>query len=219
MNCEDFRADRLEDGESPTGLDHLETCASCRALVADLDTGRVLLGGAAIWEGPPPELETQVIRLIGSSEPGFGSDDPRRRWVGRRAGWPVWAAAAAVAVSLSAGGLYLALRSPAADWEVVVPGTALAPNASAVVKGWSGEAGTRMVFTVEGLEPAPHGHVYEFWLSRGQLHTSAGTFTANGEFELRSGVTRAEFPRLWVTLEPLDEDEGPTTHTVLDTGS
>jgi len=115
-------------------------------------------------------------------------------------------------------GLYLALQAPAPDWEVAVPGTELAPGASAVAKGWIGESGTRLVVAVEGLEPAPDGFVYEFWLSKGRLHNSAGTFTAGGELELRSGVSRAEFPRLWVTLEPLDEDEGPTTHTVLDTG-
>jgi hypothetical protein len=215
MNCEDFRAGRLEDGDNPAGPGHLETCPSCRARVADLDTGRLLLGDAAMWEEPSPELETQVSRLIRSSEPALGSDGPKRRPMGRLRGGRAWAAAA-VMVVLATVASYLALRSPAPDWEVAVPGTALASSASAVVKGWNGEAGTRMLVTVEGLEPAPDGYVYEFWLSKGRLHTSAGTFAASGRFELRSGVTRAEFPRLWVTLEPLDEDEGPTNQTVLD---
>jgi hypothetical protein len=216
MNCEDFRAGRLEDGDSPAGPGHLETCPSCRARVADLDTGRVLLGDAAMWEEPSPELETQVGRLILANEPGPASKGPGRHRLGRLRGGRAFAAAA-VAVVLAGVASYLALRSPAPDWEVAIPGTALAPSASAVVKGWNGEAGTRMLLTIEGLEPAPDGYVYEFWLSKGKLHTSAGTFAASGRFELRSGVTRAEFPRLWVTLEPLDEDEGPTTQTVLDT--
>jgi hypothetical protein len=74
-----------------------------------------------------------------------------------------------------------------------------------------------MLLTVDGLERAPDGYVYEFWLSQGPLHISAGTFTASGEIELWSGVPRAAFPRLWVTLEPLDEDESPSGQTVLDT--
>jgi hypothetical protein len=75
-----------------------------------------------------------------------------------------------------------------------------------------------MLLSVDGLEGAPDGYVYEFWLSEGPLHISAGTFTASGDIELWSGVSRADFPRLWVTLEPLDEDESPSSHTVLDTG-
>jgi hypothetical protein len=213
MNCEEFRAGRLEGGDSPAGRDHLDACASCRARVGDLDSGRARLGDSAMWEEPSPELGIQVARLI-------GSDEPRRPRDGWRSRWPAWSTAvAAVVVVLAGAGLFLALRSSTPHWEVAMPGTEFAPNASAVVKGWNEAGGTRLVFAVEGLEPAPDGFVYEFWLSKGRLHTSAGTFTTNGEFELRTGVTRADFPRLWVTLEPLDEDESPTTRTVLDTGS
>ena len=75
-----------------------------------------------------------------------------------------------------------------------------------------------MVVAIEGLNPAPDGFVYEFWLSDGPVHISAGTFHSDGEIELWSGVSRADFPRLWITLEPLDEDESPSGNTVLDTG-
>ena len=98
-----------------------------------------------------------------------------------------------------------------------MPATELAPQATSTVLGWNTDSGTRMLLEVEGLDRAPAGYVYEFWLSEGPLHISAGTFTGNGEIELWSGVTRAEFPRLWVTLEPLDEDESPSGTTVLDT--
>ena len=163
----------------------------------------------AIWAEPPPELEDQVIALIAGNQKRAPTGLGRlERWVR-----PL-AAAAAVVVAV---GLYGVLRTPSPDWEVAMPGTDLAPQATSTIAGWNTESGTRMVVAVEGLDPAPAGYVYEFWLSEGPLHISAGTFTAEGEIELWSGVSRADFPRLWVTLEPLDEDESPSGHTVLDT--
>lgn len=98
-----------------------------------------------------------------------------------------------------------------------MPGTDIAPLATSTVAGWNEDAGTRIVVTIENLDRAPEGFFYEFWLSDGPLHISAGTFTAGGEIELWTGVSRRDFPRLWVTLEPIDEDEAPSEVTVLDT--
>jgi hypothetical protein len=114
--------------------------------------------------------------------------------------------------------MFIAIGSPSPDWVVSMPGTDLAAQASSTVSGWNTDSGTRMLLSIEGLDPAPDGYVYELWLSKGPVHVSAGTFTAAGDVELWAGVTRADFPRLWVTLEPLDEDESPSRSTVLDTG-
>jgi hypothetical protein len=175
-----------------------------------LEIGRRALTDPVIWEEPPPELKNQVVALI-SGQPT--DEKPGTRWFQRWSG-PLAAAAAVIVVAV---GLYAVLRTPPADWEVAMPGTDLAPGATSTVSGWNTDAGTRMIVAIEGLEPAPAGSVYEFWLSEGPLHISAGTFTAGGEIELWAGVSRADFPRLWVTLEPLDEDESPSKHTVLDT--
>ena len=209
MNCDEFRARYLAGEEGDLTRTHLAECASCRAVHADLGAGRRALMDPVIWEEPSADLEDQVVALISGQR------------VDRQVG-PGWferwsrplAAAAAVVIAV---GLYVALRTPPADWEVAMPGTDLAPGATSTVSGWNTDAGTRMVLAIEGLDPAPSGSVYEFWLSEGPLHISAGTFTADGEIELWSGVSRADFPRLWVTLEPLDEDESPSGHTVLDT--
>ena len=99
-----------------------------------------------------------------------------------------------------------------------MPGTDLAPAATSTVAGWNENTGTRLLVTIEGLDPAPEGYLYEFWLSDGPLHISAGSFTDSGEIDLWTGVRRGDFPRLWVTLEPIDEDESPSSLTVLDTG-
>lgn len=216
MNCEDFRASYLAGLQQGEDLRHLEECASCRARLASLEAGRTSLADPAIWEEPPPELAEQVSSLIAGSawvtDPGIGTAQRPRwsRWV-----WPVAGVAAAVVVAVVT---MAALRSTAPDWEVAVPGTDLAPAASATVRGWNTEAGTRMVMRVTGLDPAPDGYVYEFWLSEGPIHTSAGTFRAGTEIVMWTGASRADFPRLWITLEPLDEDESPSGQTVLDTG-
>lgn len=209
MNCDEFRAQYLAgEDDNATGA-HLAGCAACRSHRAELEIGRRALMDPAIWEVPPPELEGQVIALITRNQPRNTPGTRRlERWVR-----PL----AAAAVVVVAVGLYGVFRTPSPDWEVAMPGTELAAQATSTVSGWNTDSGTRMLVAVEGLDPAPAGYVYELWLSQGPLHISAGTFAAGGEIELWSGVSRADFPRLWVTLEPLDEDESPSAHTVLDT--
>ncbi len=48
-------------------------------------------------------------------------------------------------------------------------------------------------------------------------HVPAGTFRESGQIESWAGVTRADFPRMWITLEPDDGDERLTGETVADT--
>lgn len=209
MNCDEFRARYLAgETQEPVGA-HLDDCAACRSYREELEAGQQALMDPAIWEEPSPELKDQVVALIA------GNQDRTSAGLGRLERWvrPLVAAAVVVVVV----GLYGVLRPPSPDWEVTMPGTDLAASAESTVTGWNTNSGTRMVLAVEGLAPAPDGFVYEFWLSDGPLHISAGTFAAGGEIELWSGVTRAEFPRLWVTLEPLDDDESPSGMTVLDT--
>ena len=210
MNCDEFRTHYLAGENDEDTADHLAHCAACRSRQQDVEAGRNALGDPASWEEPPPELKDQVIALIaGNRNRAPTRPGQLERWVR-----PV-AAAAAIVI---AAGLYGLFRTPSPDWEVAMPGTELAPLATSTIAGWNTESGTRMVIRVEGLDPAPAGYVYEFWLSQGPLHISAGTFSAGGEIDLWTGVSRAEFPRLWVTLEPLDDDESPSGHTVLDTG-
>lgn len=209
MNCDEFRAQYLAGEDDESTAAHLAECAACRSRREDLEGDRTALMDPAIWEEPPPELENQVVALIvGNRGRGPVRGGRLERWVR-----PL----AAAAVVVVAVGLYGLLQTPSPDWEVAMPGTDLAPLAASTVAGWNTDAGTRMILAVEGLSPAPDGYVYEFWLSDGPLHISAGTFTADGEIELWSGVSRADFPRLWVTLEPLDDDESPSGQTVLDT--
>jgi hypothetical protein len=212
MNCDEFRAALLAGEETAATGQHEQSCASCRALAADLRAAHTSLSDPGLWEEPSPELARQVEDLIGNASRGTVTvgAKPARTWL----------SVAAIAVVIAAVGAFaFAVSRPAEpDWDVALPATDLAPGAVATVAGWNEEAGTRMVVTVSGLAPAPDGYIYEFWLSNGPLHISAGTFHSGGEIELWSGVSRRDFPRLWVTLEAIDEDESPSRQTVLDTG-
>jgi len=66
--------------------------------------------------------------------------------------------------------------------------------------------------------PETFEQTWELWLTSEAVHVSAGTFTAAGDVELWVGVARRDYPRLWVTLEPVDEDESLSGLNVLDTG-
>lgn len=214
MNCEEFRAAVLAGEEGADSQGHLEKCPACRSKYGDIVEMRNALAEPTLWEEPSPELGAQIESLLTHA----AHDQRRSASSGGRRRWWTAVAVAAAAVVVVVGSLF-ATRGPAPDWEVALPATAEAPGAIASVKGWNVDSGTRMVLEVEGLDPAPSGYMYEFWLSDGPLHISAGTFRTGGEIELWSGVARADFPRLWVTLEPIDEDESPSPHTVLDTGA
>ncbi len=224
MNCEDFRAAYLADDASVDDDYHLASCATCRALVDRLASVRTVLDDPSVWEEPPPELAARIADLpLVKAEPTLADDgDPgetgpgvpdeehsRRRW------WPM---AVAVVLAFLVGMGVMVNRMNMPDWEVTMPGTELAPQASAVVRGWRTESGTRLEMTVEGLDPAPPGHHYEFWLSNTEDHISAGTFVAGGRVDMVSAVGRRNYPRLWVTIEPVDSDTDPSWVTVLDTG-
>lgn len=93
-----------------------------------------------------------------------------------------------------------------------------APQASARVSGWNMDYGTKMMIEVAGLDPTGPDAYYEIWLTAPDgRHVSAGTFRMSGRFEVMAGVRRSEFPRIWITLEPADDDPAPNPQTVLDT--
>ncbi len=222
MTCEDFRAAFLA-GQADDDHPHLSGCAACRATLADLVSMRTLVGDTAVWEEPSPGLGDTIATLIAGAAEVAGTVDQPGGGTSASTGGPrtqrwIWSVAALLIGLVAVAGVVMAVRSPDPDWEIVMPGTTDAPGATAVVAGWNTSNGTRMILTIDGLAPAPEGSFYEMWLSRDDIHVSAGTFTDGGTVELLSGVPRSDYPRLWVTLEPVDADESPSRTTVLDTG-
>ena len=167
----------------------------------------ISLDDPALWEEPSAGFESAVMEAI---DPAIAPPELARS--GR-----LWWLAGAAAAALIALGVY-ATRPAPADWEVALAPTDAAEGVAARVLGWNEASGTRMELIVEGLDPAPDGYVYELWLSDGPVHVSAGTFHNPTDVTLWAGVSRGDFPRLWITLEPLDDDPSPGLN-LLDTGA
>ncbi len=182
-----------------------QLAAARREVEQMLEGSGVSLSDRELWE-EPVDLDFDVAAAHAA---------PRLRRARR---WSVVAGIAAVLGFVVLLAAVILLREPGPDWEVALIPTAEAPSASAVVAGWNQPGGTRLRLDVSGLEPAPDGYVYELWFTNQDRHISAGTFTRADDLEMWVGVRRGDFPRVWITLEPLDADPGPAL-TVLDVES
>jgi hypothetical protein len=170
---------------------------------------RVALGDPAVWESPDPNLED---RLVAEIERQQTFQTPRRRWRRSAASAAALTAAAVLGATVTAGAF---LRRP--DWSTDLVASELAPAATAHVQGWLTDEGTRVRLDVGGLRPLGPGEYYEIWLTAEDgRHVSAGSFTSPGVIESWIGVRRRDFPRVWITIEPTDDDLGPSGATVLD---
>ena len=210
MKCDDARAAFLTGYPSRRHLNHLSTCSACSSIAADLEMTLSALNQDAVWEEPGPSIAERVVTLIS----GTSGDAPQSGTRTYR-----WLVAAAVTVALIAvGGALVSSRTAAPDWEITLPGTSNTPLAIGTVRGWNEPNGTRLVLEIDGLEEAPPGSIYKVWFSRQAIHISAGSFTSSGTIDMWTGVSRRDYPRLWITLERVDEDQGPSGRAVLDTG-
>lgn len=205
MTCDEYQGRHLAGEQSPILDAHVAGCAVCRAELASLDRLRTALAEPSLWEAPGPDLEARILAEFERRRKPI----PGRR---PRVPWAVGGAVAAVAALIVS---FVWSGSP--DWEVDLVATPNAPLAVASVEGWNEPAATRMRFDIEDLEPAPEGTYYEIWLTAADgRHVSGGTFTGPGVFETSIGVARRDFPRVWITLEPADDDLGPSRTVVFD---
>lgn len=208
MNCEEFRAGLLADEFGSEVSPHLAACPSCRRNFPDLVRLKVILANPLVWEVPTPELADRVVSLIsGQARPVR----QRRTWLVRAVA-AVCAAAAVVALLIGFGTI-----ADKPDWSVDLIATHDAPLAMAVIDGWNTSAGTRMELRVQGLSPSGASGFYEVWLTAPDgRHVSAGSFRGDGVVDLWVGVERRDYPRIWITLEPTDEDLRPSQTVVFD---
>jgi Anti-sigma-K factor rskA len=210
VRCEEARAELLQGEPGDQAMEHLHTCPRCRSERPRLEAMAAGLRDPLLWVEPPEALEADIVELIGRHEAASGQ---RRRI---RLLLPV---ASVLVAAVAVSGLWLAVQGPNPDWELTMPG--VAPGIpDATVSGWRTATGTRVVMTAAGLADAAPGHAYELWFSEGPVHVSAGTFTSMRDpVELTVGVARRDYPRLWVTLEPIDEDPAPSSTVLFDVGS
>jgi len=175
---------------------------------------RSTLASNSVWEEPSPDLVDRILQTVRREE---GRGEPVRASVPGRPRGAFFARVAAAMLIILSGSLF-ATRTLAADWEMTLVTTEEAPAASVVVRGWSTATGTRMVLDVVGLNDAPTGQYYEIWMTAEDgRHISAGTFQGSGRVTAFAGVRRADYPRIWITLEVADHDLGPSRETYFDT--
>lgn len=218
--CEEVRVhlggyvlDGLEPGEAGAVSDHLCSCQSCAAEVADLAVLPELL---ALLEDAPPEPPAAVRTRV--------LDEARRRRPARRRVVALVAALLAVVVAGAAAvvrpGSVEGPERPAPQTETT---TALHPgegsDASGALTLRPSGSGLLVELEVAGLDPLPPGGVYEAWLrepgrekpisigrfQRGQGATAAVAFTASGGLD--------DYDGFWITAEPDATDpahQGPT---------
>jgi len=206
VNCESI-LERIAQGgaDDAAVVAHLEVCPNCRLRMASAEKLGEYLRDPLFWETPDPRLRERVVEGVAREK-----HQPRP---GRRNWW--WLGVAAVVV-ITVGVAALLQRGP--DWVEELEPMPAAPQASARVSGWNMDYGTKRMIEVAGLDPTGPNAYYEIWLTAPDgRHVSAGTFRMSGRFEVMAGVRRSEFPRIWITLEPADDDPAPNPQTVLDT--
>lgn len=196
-----------------------------------------LLGNPSLWADTNPATEDAIVAMIAAeaettgrvetsavtsleSEPApvaAAADNvvpisASRRWFG-----PAVAGVAAALVLLVGAVILTSGDDEPGGIEVALAPTDLAPDASAVARVAETPIGTRIILDVSGLPPAEPGTYYEAWMRvDAEVGVSAGTFHlrgGDGEIELWSGVTVAEYPLLTVTIQ--DEGQAPSSGIVV----
>ena len=199
----------MSDGDRPD-IDDVALTDSRNRVDAVLADGGVGLDDRALWVEPAPELESSVLAAI-AREQGPGTTTQPRRLGARTLRWIVPMAAAAAVIAA------FVVTSDQPDWTVTLGATDAAPGAAATASGWNDDNGTRVELDITGLDPAPDGFFYELWFSDEDVHISAGSFHGTGDgVTMWAGVARRDFPRIWITLEPIDDDPAPGIN-ILDT--
>jgi hypothetical protein len=222
MNDEELYAEYLEGVEGSGGGSRLDSGTR-----AELDAIRRQLGDPATWADPPAGLGDSILAAIRAErdqrapgEPVIEARGPSRRERerarararDRHRGPRLLTAAAAVAVVLAAGiGLVVATTGDGDEGETfAVAGSDLAPGANGDVTIEETDSGLAITLDVEGLPPAEPGTFYQAWMKGDEGSVPIGTFhmrEGDEPVELWSGVDRADYPLLTVTLQ--EEGAGP----------
>jgi len=179
---------------------------------AELAALAALLHRAEPWGDPPRDLEDSVVAAIvteagAASDPAPASLSEHRSRRAQSASRLIGAAAALVVI---VAGVAVITRGSGDDGVAfALEGTEAAPEASATVNVAATPAGLKILLDARNLPGAPEGYMYEAWVGNGTLIVSAGTFHlrgGSGPIELWAGVTEPSFRRMWITLEPVDDD-------------
>jgi hypothetical protein len=201
---EDELAEFLENGRRTAGEGAPRRDAAARA--------RDLLGDEAVWAEPPPHGVDRLLASIGAESRGHvaaagpravgapedGGSQRRRRLV-------ILSAAAAVVILAGVLGVLVRSGGDGGDArDFAIPGTELAPAASATATVEETGSGVAIELDVSGLPPAEPGTYYQAWVKGPDGLVTVGTFhmrDGDDKVELWSGVLLERYPTLTVTLQ------------------
>lgn len=182
----------------------------------DLAAVAALLARAEPWDEPPRDLEDAVVAAIGNEAGALQTAAPPTGAARRAAA--VWsrsrALLAAAAIVIIVAGVVVTTRGSSDGVAFALAGTDAQPEASAEVVVSATPGGLKILLETDGLPGAPEGYMYEAWVGDGTIAVSCGTFHLRGgdtRIELWAGVTDSRFRRLWITLEPIDDDAGASS--------
>ena len=205
----------LEDCES--FREHLQTCAGCRAEVAELQGVVDLLAETVDPVAAPANLRARVMESVRGeadllSAAGERADRPSAR---ARRGWTLGLSFGAAGAAIAAAVVAIVLTTGSSGPSVRVRQATLTASESGA-QGKLVERRGHGELVLRGMRPAPRGRIFEVWLlKRGETAptatnalfgvTRAGTATVSIPGDLR-GVTQ-----VLVTHEPLGGSRAPTS--------
>jgi anti-sigma-K factor RskA len=189
---------------------HLEECAGCRSDLNQVwQTNVRLREEAAI--GLPPDLKGRVLAQAMSETP------PRS---GVR--WRFWVSAAAALLVVAVLGIGL-LLSFLDDSSAGLPltATALAPEASGVVRGELAAENIRIELEVRGLPQLGEDEYYEMWYARedgGRISCGAFRTAPEGQTTVNftTPLNARDYPEIERTREPDNGDPASSGEKVLE---
>jgi anti-sigma-K factor RskA len=218
----------LDDLELATFTAHLQTCAGCRAEVADLQLVADTLPLAAPPVAPAPELRRRIMRIVESEaellrEAGVQAERPvvpvaragrRRWWSPAPATRPATIVAAAVLlIGGVVGGVELGRRDR--HDALTIPAQVAPAGATAALEIADG----RGRLSVAHMPSPPEGRVYQVWLIRTghppEPTRTLFTVPADGRTTVAIQEALGLADAVWVTAEPPGGSAAPTSRPVI----
>ncbi len=218
LECLDLDEERLV-------VEHLATCAICRAEFESLQFVTDQLALAAPNVAPPAALKKRLMERA-RPKPSLTIPESRPSWAERlavfwRRAAPVWGAVSLVlALAWLVNNLILQQRAatPTKSMRtVVLTGADAAPDATGtIVISLDGEHGT---LVVDGLPPLDEAQQYQLWLIKNGERTSGGVFSVSSEgygaLWVSAPLPLSTYSSFGVTIEPAGGSPGPTGDKVL----
>ena len=168
-----------------------------------------VLRDASTWVEPRDALEETIVRAVDAAR--------TRRRDSRRL--VLRAAAAMTAVAAACALVFGVISRHASHAELTGHLTASGslPRAAGSAEVYRSRSGFRVALDAAGLPDQPAGRYYEAWLADANgAELPVGTFSSSrGAITLWAGLSSADFSRMTVTLETVDNDQAPSRDVVL----